>query len=316
MSGTQITTRKPKALRKGSKIATFAPASPSDRMDLFAGIEELKRLGFDVEPPFEYDTEGYFAASAEERGEEFLASAQNPFVEGMIASRGGYGSNYLLESDLQSELPQPKCIVGFSDLTTFQIYLWQKAGWVTFHGPMVSAGFNNGANRVQGYDEDSFMNAVTNTASGLTVNLDGESLAAGEAEGRLLGGCLTLVQATIGTPWELDCADAILLLEDRGMKPYQVDRVLMHLKQAGKFRDVRGIVLGEFPDGAPSVEGSPTIREVCERILTPLGIPVVWGAPVGHTKRPMLTIPLGVRARLESDGPGLLDILEPAVVDD
>jgi muramoyltetrapeptide carboxypeptidase len=285
-------------------------------MDLFAGIEELKRLGFEVEPPFEYDIEGYFAASAEERVEEFLASVQNPFVEGMIAARGGYGSNYLLESDLQSQLPEPKCIVGFSDLTTFQIYLWQTASWVTFHGPMASAGFNQGANGVRGYDEDSFLNAVTKADSGHSLELDGESLVTGEAEGRLLGGCMTLVQDTIGTPWELDTEGSILLLEDRGMKPYQVDRVLMHLKQAGKFRNVRGIVLGEFPDGVPAVEGSPTIREVCQRILGPLEIPIVWGTPIGHTKRPMLTVPLGVRARLESEGEGRLEILEPAVVEE
>ena len=316
MSKQHVTPRKPKALSKGSRIATFAPASPSDSMDLFAGIGELQRLGFVVEPPFEYDIEGYFAASAEERLEEFLASVQNPYIEGMIASRGGYGCNYLLAADLQSQLPEPKCVLGFSDLTSFQIYLWQMAGWVTFQGPMVSAGFNHGANRVQGYDEDSFLNAVTKTTSGHTLSLDGETLVAGESEGRLLGGCLTLIQATIGTPWELDATGSILVLEDRGMKPYQVDRMLMHLKQAGKFRDVRGIVLGEFPDGEPTVEGSPTIREVCERILGPLEIPIVWGSPVGHTKRPMLTIPLGVQARLESDGEGRLEILEPAVVEE
>ena len=316
MSRSPITPRKPKALSKGSKLATFAPASPADRMDLFAGIAELRRLGFEVEAPFEYDIEGFFAASVEERLEEFLASVQNPYVEGMVASRGGYGSNYLLDADLQSQLPAPKCIVGYSDLTSFQIYLWQMAGWVTFHGPMTSAGFNHGANTVQGYDEDSFLNAVTKTTSGHTLNLDGETLVESEAQGRLLGGCLTLLQATIGTPWELDTTGSILVLEDRGMKPYQVDRALMHLKQAGKFRDVRGIVLGEFPGGEATVEGSPAVREVCERILRPLGIPVLWGSPIGHSKRPMLTIPLGVEARLEADGEGRLEILEPAVVEE
>ena len=285
-------------------------------MDLFSGIAELRRLGFEVEPPFEYDIEGFFAASAEERREEFLASAQNPYVEGMIASRGGYGSNYLLDGELKSQLPPPKCIVGFSDLTSLQIYLWQMAGWVTFHGPMASAGFNHGANTVQGYDQDSFLNAVTKTTSGHTLSLDGEALVEGETQGRLLGGCLTLLQVTIGTAWELDTVGSILVLEDRGMKPYQVDRVLMHLKQAGKFRDVRGIVLGEFPGGETTVEGSPTTREVCERILQPLEIPIVYGAPIGHTKRPMLTIPLGIEARLEAEGEGRLEILESAVVDE
>ena len=99
------------------------------------------------------------------------------------------------------------------------------------------------------------------------------------------------------------------------MKPYQVDRVLMHFKQAGKFDGVAGIVLGEFPECEPPVPGSPTVRDVCTRILGPLGIPVIFGAPVGHAPRPMLTFPLGVKARLNADGEGLLEILEPAVTE-
>jgi len=94
---------------------------------------------------------------------------------------------------------------------------------------------------------------------------------------------MTLLEATIGTPWELDTKDSILVLEDRAMKTYQVDRVLMHLKQAGKFEGVRGIVLGDFPESAPAVAGAPSVREVCARILRPLGVPIVFGAPVGHT---------------------------------
>jgi muramoyltetrapeptide carboxypeptidase len=98
------------------------------------------------------------------------------------------------------------------------------------------------------------------------------------------------------------------------MKPYQVDRALMHLKQAGKFEGVRGIVLGDFPESEPAVAGAPTVRDVCARILRPLGIPIVFGAPIGHTVRPMLTIPLGIQARLDADGEGTLEFLEPAVV--
>ncbi len=96
------------------------------------------------------------------------------------------------------------------------------------------------------------------------------------------------------------------------MRPYQIDRVLMHFKQAGKLHGVRGIVLGDFPECEPPV-ASPTVREVCARILGELGVPVVFGAPVGHTMRPMLTLPLGVQVRLRSSGEGMLEILEPAV---
>ncbi|MBS1867835.1 MAG: LD-carboxypeptidase [Acidobacteria bacterium] len=145
------------------------------------------------------------------------------------------------------------------------------------------------------------------------VNLAGEIISAGTAEGTVLGGCLTLVETTLGTPWELDTTDSILLLEDRGMKPWQIDRALMHLSQAGKFRNIKGIVLGEFPECDPPLKGSPTAREVCERILQPLGIPIAYGAAIGHTPRPMLTIPLGIRARLTAEDSGTLEFLETAV---
>jgi len=144
--------------------------------------------------------------------------------------------------------------------------------------------------------------------------LRGESLIRGEAEGRILGGCLTLVETTLGTPWELDTRGAVLLLEDRGMKPWQVDRSLMHLRQAGKFESVRGFVLGEFPECDAPMAGSPSVHDVCQRILAPLGVPMVFGAPVGHTLRPMLTVPLGVGVRLRAQGSGELEFLEPAVV--
>jgi muramoyltetrapeptide carboxypeptidase len=124
-----------------------------------------------------------------------------------------------------------------------------------------------------------------------------------------------MLQTTLGTGFEPDTDGAILVLEDRGMKPYQVDRALRHLYQAGKFKKVSGVLLGDFPDCEPPAPGGPTIPEICEEILGPLKVPLVYGAPIGHTKRPMLTLPLGVRAKLQSKGEGTLEILEPAVVD-
>src|SRR5262249_40004747 len=145
------------------------------------------------------------------------------------------------------------------------------------------------------------------------VDLGGEAMVAGFAEGIVLGGCLTLVETSLGTPWELDTMGCILLLEDRGMKPWQIDRALMHLIQAGKLRGVRGVVLGEFPDCEPPLAGSPDARAVCERILKPLGVPIVYGAAVGHTPRSMLTIPLGIQAKLTAEVAGSLEFLEIAV---
>lgn len=308
------TARKPKALTKGSRLAVFAPASPADSVEMIAGLAELKRQGFQVVANQDSKVDGYFAGPALDRMNGFVSGIQSDQIDGLMALRGGYGSNYLLDFDLEKTLDKLKSVIGFSDLTTLQVYLWQKCGWVTFYGPMVAAGINAGAGAAKGYDENSFLQAIGKTEAGWKLRLKGEPVLAGQALGRVLGGCMTLVEATIGTPWELDTKDSILLLEDRAMKPYQVDRVLMHLKQAGKFEGVKGIVLGEFPDSAPAVAGAPSVRDVCARVLRPLGIPIVFGAPVGHTPRPMLTIPFGINARLDAEGEGTLEYLEPAVV--
>lgn len=308
------TIAKPKALRTGARLAAFAPASPADESRIAAGFAELKRLGFSVGNDLARGPQGYFAAPASERHAELLSKLRDDRVDGLVALRGGYGSNYLLDDRLAASLREPKSIVGFSDVTSLQIFLWEYRGWVSFYGPMIAAGFDAGAGTPGGYDEASFRSAVSSTQAGWDIPLSGETLVAGDAKGCLLGGAMTLVEATIGTPWELDTREAILVLEDRAMKPYQVDRVLMHLKHADKFAGLRAIILGEFPGCQPPVAGSPTVRDVCKRILGPLGIPILFGAPVGHTERAMLTLPLGVQARLVAKGEGVLEVLEPAVV--
>lgn len=307
------TPRKPKALKSGSRLAVFAPASPADPVEMIAGLAELKRQGFQVASNQDSKAEGYFAGSALDRMNGFLSAIQSEQIDGLVALRGGYGSNYLLDYDLERGVRNLKCVVGFSDLTYLHIYLWQRFQWVTFYGPMVVGGLNAGPGAQKGYDENSFLQAIRKTESGWKVRLKGEPVLAGQAIGRVLGGCLTMIEATIGTPWELGTKDSILLLEDRGMKPFQVDRALMHLKQAGKFEGVKGIVMGEFPDSSPAVAGAATVKEVCARLLRPLGIPIIFGASVGHTLRPMLTIPLGIKARLDADGDGSLEYLESAV---
>jgi muramoyltetrapeptide carboxypeptidase len=314
MTENQRAPRKPKALAAGSRIGVFAPASPAAAVDMIAGLTELKRHAFQVVANQDSKAEGFFAGFSLDRVNGFLGTVNSDQVDGLVALRGGYGSNYLLDFELEKSLASPKCVIGFSDITSLQIYLWQRCGWVTFYGPMLAAGLNSGPGVPKGYEENSLLQAIRRTEAGWKLRLRGEPMLAGEAVGRVLGGCMTMLEATIGTPWELDTKDSILVLEDRAMKPYQVDRVLMHLKQAGKLEGVRGMVLGEFPESELSVAGSPAVRDVCARILRPLGVPLVFGAPVGHTPRPMLTIPLGIEARLDAEGEGTLEFLEPAVV--
>lgn len=305
---------KPQALRPGDAVRVISLASPVKEDRVVLGCEELTRLGYipklDGESVLACD--GLFAGCAEAR----LRALQNALTESetraIFCTRGGYGSNYLLEG-LSPAADAPKLFVGYSDLTSLQIFLWQKFRWGTLYGPMVAAGLDGGAGGAHGYDRESLTRALTETKQGWQLNLDGESIVAGTAEGIILGGCLTLVEATLGTPWELETNGAILILEDRGMKPHQVDRSLMHLKQAGKFHGVKGIIFGDFPD-CDAGGGTESIKDIATRVLAPLKIPIVWGAPIGHTSRPMLTIPLGIKGRLSAVGTGRLDILEPSMI--
>lgn len=311
---------KPPALRPGDAVRVLSLASPVKAEFLRKGCDEIARLGF---VPRADDAvlahESYFAGSAKCRSAALEAALEETGTQAIFASRGGYGAAYLLDQ-LRLAAGQPKILLGSSDITALQIFLWQKFGWVTFYGPMVAMNFHQGAGAPHGYDRESLLRALTETERGWTLELHGESLTSGQAEGVLLGGCLTLIQTSLGTGWELETFDkkkggAILVLEDRGMKPYQVDRALMHLKQAGKFEGVAGIVLGDFPE-CEAAEGGETVRDVARRILEPLRVPLVWGAPVGHTERAALTLPLGVRARLSvaqrAEAPAKLEILEPA----
>jgi muramoyltetrapeptide carboxypeptidase len=307
--------RKPRALRAGSVWVPFAPASPADFAKVNAGAEELQRLEFQVADATPLTPEDFFAGSVAARRNEFLSDLERDDVDALVAVRGGYGANYILENLQVREPERPRVILGYSDLTSLQIFLWQRYGWTAFYGPMLAAGLHAGAGVPRGYDRDSLLAAIGRVNGGWKLALHGETLIPGEAQGRILGGCMTLVETTLGTPWELDTHGAILLLEDRGMKPWQVDRALMHLKQAGKFDGLKGFVLGDFPECEAPAAGSPSVRDVCLRILAPMALPIVFGAPVGHSQRPMLTVPLGVQARLRASREGELEILDPAVVD-
>ncbi len=317
---------KPVALRPGDQIRVLSLASPVEEEHLRKGCDELSALGF--KPKLDLDTvlarDGFFAGPASIRVASLREALAEPATRAIFCARGGYGSNYLVDclSVAPAAPAAPKIVLGASDITSLQIYLWQKFRWVTFYGPMVSMNFDRGAGAPHGYERASLLSALTEATRGWALDLQGESLVPGAAEGILLGGCLTLVESTLGTPWEIDTAGAILALEDRGMKPYQVDRALMHLKQAGKFKSVRGIILGDFPDTEGPAD-TETVRDVVHRILLPLsdkpgGFPIIWGSPIGHTSRAMLTLPLGVHARMTAAARGSrstkLEILEPACV--
>ncbi len=290
-----------------------APASNLKRGDLEAGCEALRRAGykpFYLDSIFEQDL--YFAGSVERRARELEEMFVREDVRAIVCARGGYGTNYLLRAlDLAKIKAHPKIIVGYSDVTTLLTYFADRAGFVTFHGPMAAKDWAHEG----GVDLPSWQAALCGTAAweaGLGADVQG--LADGEAEGILYGGCLSILVASLGTPYEIKTEGAILFLEDLGAKPYQIDRMLMQLKLAGKLQAVRGIVFGEMLDCAQSSNQGYTLEEMVMRIVGELGVPVAYGVRSGHVTGGNITLPIGVRAGLSVRGGRVsLKILQGAV---
>jgi muramoyltetrapeptide carboxypeptidase len=307
---------KPRALRPGDKVGIVAPASNVNREMLEAGCDGLRRAGYEpfyLESILERDL--YFAGSAERRARELEEMFTRDDLRAIVCARGGYGSNYLLPAldsktiDLAKIAKHPKIFVGYSDLTTLLTWFSDAAGLVTFHGPMVAKDFGV----ADGVDLASWQNAVSGAAEWEIGEGSGaKPLVAGEAEGILYGGCLSILVAALGTPYDIQTAGTILFLEDLAAKPYQIDRMLMQLKLAGKLQGVRGIVFGEMLDCRQGPTQDYTLEEVVLRIVGDLGIPVAFGLRSGHVSRANTTLPIGVRARLEVGGEVRLKILESA----
>ena len=305
---------KPPALQRGDMIGIIAPASNIKRELLEAGCDALRRLGY---KPFYFDSilerDLYFAGSVERRTRELEEMFTRDDVHAIICARGGYGANYLLDAlNLERIKAHPKIFVGYSDITTLLTYILDLTGLVTFHGPMVAKDFA----QADGVDLNSWEAALTG-ASDWTLNLGQESgarsLVAGSADGMLYGGCLSMLVASLGTPYEIHTAGTILFIEDVAAKPYQIDRMLMQLKLAGKFTDVRGIVFGEMLECSQNKDQDYTLEEVILKVVGDLEIPVAYGLRSGHVSHRNITIPMGVRAALNvGKEEGGLRILESA----
>lgn len=308
---------KPPALRPGDTIGIAAPASNVKRALVDAGCEALRRAGyrtFYFDSIFEQDL--YFAGSAERRARELEEMFLRDDVRAIVCARGGYGSNYLLDKlDIEKIKAHPKIFVGYSDLTSLLTYFFDAAGLVTFHGPMIAKDWAHD----NGIDMPSWESALTRRAA-WEINLDADSgamgLADGSAEGILYGGCLSILVASLGTRYEIKTGGTILFLEDVAAKPFQIDRMLMQLKLAGKFAGVRGIVFGEMIDCVQTANQGYTLQELVKRVIGDLGIPVAYGVHSGHVTSGNITLPIGVHAELTVRGERVsLKILEGAVIE-
>jgi muramoyltetrapeptide carboxypeptidase len=298
--------KKPKRLQHGDRIQIIIPASPV-KPELFeAGMAVIRDLGY---TPVHQNIDRkwrYVAGQDSERLQELLSAFNDRQSNAIFCARGGYGSGRLLPS-LTGNFRE-KILLGCSDITSLHLYFQMLHSWIVFHGPMPSGDFARGQLHVE-----SFQAALTQTGPYELRPDNIESLQSGSAEGILTGGCMTLLDSAIGTPWEPEWDGAILFLEDVSVRPYQIDRMLTHWKAAGKLSGVRGFIFGEMKDCIQVTNQGYTLQEVILDLLGDLNCPIYYNFPSGHVSGLNWTLPFGVRARASDHRGFALEILEAAV---
>ena len=234
----------------------------------------------------------YFAGSHQRRAWELEQMFQKKYVTAILCARGGYGANYLLPHiNLEIIRANPKMFVGYSDVTSLLTYFCDHADLVTYHGPMVAKDYAAANGLLPPLLADGFSISHESTIPQPCI---------GSAESVLYGGCLSMLAASLGTPYEIQTEGAILFLEDVAAKPFQIDRMMMQLKYAGKLANVRGIVFGEMVDCVQPGGQDYSLQEVLMRIVGDLDVPIGFGLRSGHvSSQPNLTLPIGMNVRLE-----------------
>ncbi len=298
---------KPARLGPGARIGIVAPAGSVDEQALQAGIEELRAEGFEVELGANvFARDGYLAGAAAKRAADILEFFRRADIAAIFCARGGFGSIQLLPY-LSTELKNyPKIFVGYSDITILLNWLCQSCGLVTFHAPMVAEDI------ARGLSEDGRAHlwpVLSGRRCDWSVNLQ-ETISPGQAEGEMIGGCLSLLVTTLGTPYEIDTRGKLLFIEDVGEAPYRIERMLTHLKMAGKLDQLAGLVFGEFAKCDDT--GPRGIKEVIAELFHHAAYPVVTGMRAGHGSE-NLALPFGVKMRLDGAGPSLALLESPVL---
>jgi muramoyltetrapeptide carboxypeptidase len=300
---------KPRALKPGDTVGVVSPASAIEREHLERGVAALKRLGFQVKVSrHALDRAGILAGPDTVRARELSTFFADFTVDAIFAARGGYGCGRLLPLlDFEAIARTPKAFLGFSDATFILNALVARAGMVAFHGPMVAMDFARGLGEAS---LDHLRRLLAGELQSFALPARA-ALRAGVAEGEVVGGCLSMVAATMGTPYAPPFDGAILFLEDTGEKAYRIDRMLVHLGQAGVFERVAAVVFGALrpPDGSEAEYRM--IEECVAEQAASLKCPVLLGVEAGHGSA-NFTIPFGVRARVDAAAQ-MLSFLEPAV---
>lgn len=298
---------KPRALQKGDVVGLVAPASPVfEPSEIIEGQRAMEKLGFRVKLGKHIRKKwGYLAGSDQERAEDLMSMFTDPDVAAIVALRGGYGAIRILPYlDYKVIRQHAKILIGYSDITTLHLAIHKLAGIVTYHGAVALSTFND-------YSTRYFMNTLTRAAAPGLVDTPSSALpmtfwpdkAPALVKGPLVGGNLTLVTATLGTPYEIDTAGKVLFLEEVGEEPYSLDRMLTQLQQAGKLAAAAAILVDRCvkckpAEYKPAFDNTLSVEEIMEDRLSGLGVPVLYGLQIGHVAdKPVL--PLGIEATVD-----------------
>jgi muramoyltetrapeptide carboxypeptidase len=288
-------------LREGSQVAVLSPASAAKPELVEKGIDRLLHYGYKplLMPHALARGPLYYAGTVEQRLRDLHQAFGNTEIEGLLCTRGGWGSAELLPHlDLQLLRANPKVFVGYSDHTSLQVWLWNELRMMTFYAPMVAADWSN----MDGVHRATWHAAVEAKSTWSIGSNDGlRCLRGGRVEGRLLGGCLSIIAEGLGTPWALRIDEpTILFLEDIGTKPYQWDRMLQHLRAAGVLKHVRGIILGDMTANVKPDE-MQLLEAACQHALDDFVGPVAIGLRSGHVVGQNRSLPLGAWVRMNDD---------------
>lgn len=293
--------RRPQPLRPGDCVAVVAPSSPVDPHRLKRGLSRLRRMGLEVlEAPHLYDRWGFLAGRDTDRAAALQEMFLREEVKGIFCARGGYGAGRILPHlDFALIRRHPKVFCGSSDVTILHLALTQRAGLMTFHGPMVEPDLNRRNNLLTHQS----LRALLLDGGVFAGTIPGRFLSGrGKITGELTGGNLSLVTFSLGTPFAVETKGKILFLEEVNEEPYRVDRMLTHLRLAGKLRGVKGIVFGDMVGCNPRPSrGSVSIRDILTRFARETGIPCFATFPSGHG-RENVVLPMGGQISLEARG--------------
>jgi len=313
---------KGQSLPPGGTIGVPAPAwCYQQRSDILRGVEWWEARGYKVKlAEGIYERQGYVAGSPEQRGRDLTAMFADDEVDFVQCSGAGFGSAHTIPHiDFDVIRANPKPFMGYSDITALHAAIGHHTGLVTFHGPIFD---EVNQHYVTELTSDSMMRALTHPGPlGRVPNIPEDpyvrAFNGGKVTARLVGGCLWLLGQTIGTPWQIDLRGNILFFEEVAAPPWYIDGLLTQMEQAGMFEGVAGIVIGEMTNCDWSVNSSHnwpghlSTEDVFEMHLEPLGVPMIYGLPLGHGKH-LWTLPLGVTATLDADERSLT-IDEPAL---